>query len=131
SLTAILPASIFLGGFMSTLYPVSVAHAHDRMAADYVVAWSRRPLLVNGLGSVLGPLIGTSLMKRYQIDGVFYLIALAAASLSALAVIERMVSPAAPHLRRPFEILDPQAAPLANDRLSPPAGPTLHTADGE
>ena len=47
---------------MSTLYPVCVAHAHDRMPADRVVAVSGRLILVSGLGSVLGPLIGASLM---------------------------------------------------------------------
>ncbi|HEY2226816.1 MAG TPA: MFS transporter, partial [Xanthobacteraceae bacterium] len=60
SLPVILPAAALLGGFMSTLYPVSVcvAHAHDRMAAGWVVAVSGRLILVSGLGSVLGPLIG-------------------------------------------------------------------------
>src|SRR6516225_1399592 len=40
SLPTILPAAILLGGFMSTLYPVCVAHAHDRMTADRIVAVS-------------------------------------------------------------------------------------------
>ena len=62
SLPTILPAAVLLGGFMSTLYPVCVAHAHDRMPADRVVAVSGRLILVSGLGSVLGPLIGASLM---------------------------------------------------------------------
>jgi MFS family permease len=58
--STMLPAAILLGGFMSTLYPVCVAHAHDRMPADRVVAVSGRLILVSGLGSVLGPLIGAS-----------------------------------------------------------------------
>ena len=40
SLPVVLPAAALLGGFMSTLYPVSVAYAHDRMPADRVVAVS-------------------------------------------------------------------------------------------
>ena len=56
SLPVVLPAAALLGGFMSTLYPVCVAHAHDRMPADRVVAVSGRLILVSGLGSVLGPL---------------------------------------------------------------------------
>ena len=74
----ILPAAALLGGFMSTLYPVCVAHAHDRMPADRVVAVSGRLILVSGCGSVLGPLVGMSLMGRFDIDGVFYLMAAAA-----------------------------------------------------
>src|SRR6516225_8009542 len=38
SLPVVLPAVALLGGFMSTVYPVCVAHAHDRMPADRVVA---------------------------------------------------------------------------------------------
>lgn len=56
----ILSAAVLLGGFMSTLYPVCVANAHDQLPADQVVAVSGRLILVSGLGSILGPLIGTS-----------------------------------------------------------------------
>jgi MFS family permease len=59
SRTVILPAAALLGGFMSTLYPVCVANAHDQMPADQVVAVSGRLILVSGLGSILGPVIGT------------------------------------------------------------------------
>jgi hypothetical protein len=38
-----------------------------------------------GLGSVLGPLIGTSLMARFDLDGVFYFMAAAALLLVLLA----------------------------------------------
>ncbi|MBV8973500.1 MAG: MFS transporter, partial [Sinobacteraceae bacterium] len=84
SLPTMLPAAVLLGGFMSTLYPVCVAHAHDCMPADRVVAVSGRLILVSGVGSVLGPLIGASLMARFRIDGVFYFMA-AAVLLLALA----------------------------------------------
>ena len=73
SLPMVLTAAALLGGFMSTLYPVCVAFAHDRMPADRVVAVSGRLILVSGLGSVIGPLVGTSLMARFDINGVFYL----------------------------------------------------------
>ena len=117
SLPVILPAAALLGGFMSTLYPVCVAHAHDRMPADRVVAVSSRLILLSGLGSVLGPLIGMSLMARFDIDGVFYLMAAAALLLALVAAGRSFTSPSPPHLERPFEILAPQAAPLAHDPL--------------
>jgi MFS family permease len=50
SLPMILPEAFLLGGFMSTLYPVCIAHANDRMPADRVVAVSGRLILVNGIG---------------------------------------------------------------------------------
>jgi hypothetical protein len=70
---------------MSTLYPVCVAHAHDRMPADRVVAVSGRLILVSGIGSVLGPLIGANLMARSGIDGVFYFMAAAVLLLALVA----------------------------------------------
>jgi len=71
SLSTVLPAAALLGGFMSTLYPVCVAYAHDRMPADRVLAVSGRLILVNGIGSFAGPLMGASVMERFAIDGVF------------------------------------------------------------
>jgi MFS family permease len=102
---------------MSTLYPVCVADAHDRMPANRVVAVSGRLILVSGLASVLGPLIGTSIMARSGINGLFYFMA-AAALLLALVAAGRSLATAAPrHLRRPFEILAPQAVPLTQNQL--------------
>jgi MFS family permease len=118
TLFAVLPVAVLLGGLMSTLYPICVAHAHDRMPLDKVLVVSSRLILVSGIGSVLGPLIGSILTPHLGIEGVFYLMAAAALALAVVAVRRSMVSPSPPHLERPFHILAPQAAPLAHD----PAG---------
>lgn len=115
SLTVVLPAAAVLGGFMSTLYPVCIAHAHDRMPADRVVTLSGALILISGIGSVLGPLIGTPVMTRLDINGVLYLIAAAALILSLLAAGRRLQTVGGPHQERTFEFLTPQAAPLAHD----------------
>ena len=115
----ILPAAVLLGGFMSTLYPVCVAHAHDRMPVDRVVAVSGRQILVSGIGSVLGPLIGASLMARFEIDGVFYFMAAAAFVLAFVAGLGGFTTSPPMHRDVPFEILTPQAGPLAHDPLEP------------
>jgi MFS family permease len=109
SLQTILPAAVLLGGFMSTLYPVCVADAHDRMSADRVVAVSGRLILVSGLGSVLGPLIGATLMTRFEIDGVFYFMAAAVLLLALVAGFGSLMMQPAMHRKTPFEILTPQA----------------------
>jgi MFS family permease len=116
-LATILPAAALLGGFMSTLYPVSVAHALDRMPADRVVAVSGRLVLVSGLGSVLGPLIGASLMAHFEIDGVFYFMAAAVLLLAGVAGLSGLTTAAPQRREVPFEILAPQAGPLAHDPL--------------
>ena len=118
--SAVLPAAALLGGFMSTLYPVCVSHAHDRMPADRVVAVSGRLILLSGLGSVVGPLIGAVLMAHFRIDGVFYFMAAAALFLAVLAASRSLTTPAPHHLERSFEILAPQAASLAHGPLDAP-----------
>jgi MFS family permease len=123
SLPTILPAAVLLGGFMSTLYPVCVAHAHDRMPADRVVAVSGRLILVSGIGSVLGPLIGASLMAHFGIDGVFYLMAAAVLLLALVAGFGSLMTQPTMQRNAPFEILTPQAGPLAHDPLDPVDGP--------
>jgi MFS family permease len=123
SLSTILPAAVLLGGFMSTLYPVCVAHAHDRMPAGRVVAVSGRLILVSGLGSVLGPLIGASLMARFGIDGVFYFMAVAVILLALVAGFGSLTTHSPMHLKAPFKILTPQAGPRAHDPLDPLDGP--------
>ena len=100
---------------MSTLYPVCVAHAHDRMPADLVVAVSGRLILLSGLGSVLGPLVGMSLMERWDIDSVVFMMAAAALLVALVAAGRSLTSPAPRRLERPFELLAPQATPFAHD----------------
>jgi MFS family permease len=116
-LPTILPAAALLGGFMSTLYPVCVAHAHDCMPVDRVLAVSGRLILVSGVGSVLGPLIGASLMTHFEIDGVFYFMAAAILVLAVVAGLSGLRTPAPKRRDVPFEILAPQAGPLAHAPL--------------
>ena len=62
---------------------------------------SSRLILVSGIGSVLGPLIGSILTPYLGIEGVFYLMAAAALTLAIVAVRGSMVSASPPHLERP------------------------------
>jgi MFS family permease len=124
SLLVVLPPAALLGGFMSTLYPVCVSHAHDRMRGDRVVAVSGRLILLSGLGSVVGPLIGASLMAHFGIDGVFYFMATTALFLTFLAIGRSLTTSAPRHIERSFEILAPQAAPSHTLRAMPPTNPS-------
>jgi MFS family permease len=123
SLPTLLPEAVLLGGFMSTLYPVCVANAHDRMPADRVVAVSGWLILVSGVGSVLGPLIGASLKPHFEIDGVFFFMAAAALLLAIVAGFGVLMMPAPKHREAPFTIMTPQAGPLAHDPLDAPHEP--------
>jgi MFS family permease len=91
TLPAVLPTAFLFGGFLSTLYPISVAHAHDRMHGQRIVPVSGRLVLLFGIGSVTGPLLGTSFMVGFGIDGVFYSIATVASLLAVFAAAESFV----------------------------------------
>jgi len=115
SLATVLPVAALLGGFMSTLYPVCVAHALDRMPADRVVAVSGRLILVSGFGSALGPLVGAGIMARFDIDGLLYFMAVIAVMLAAFAGLRMRMREAPDKVERPFEIIDPLNPPIAQE----------------
>jgi MFS family permease len=60
------------GGAVATLYPLSVAHAHDRLREESVVAVTASLLLIYGLGAVAGPILATTLMVGVGAPGLFY-----------------------------------------------------------
>ena len=115
ALSVILPVAALFGGLMSTVYPVSVAHAHDRMPADSIIAVSGRLLLASGVGSVLGPLLGSVLIQRHSIDGILYMMASAGLLLAIVAIYRTRTTAPPERQERTFDILAPQAAPLAHD----------------
>jgi MFS family permease len=114
TLLAVLPTAFLFGGFLSTLYPISIAHAHDRMRGERIVALSGRLILLFGLGSILGPLLGTAFVVSFGINGVLYLIAAVALLLALVAAARSLISEPAPHVQRTFKILFLRPAKLSD-----------------
>lgn len=112
-LAVVLPVAALLGGFMSTLYPVCVAHAFDRMPSDRVVAVSGRLILVSGFGSALGPMLGAAIMARFDINGLLYFMALMTLLLAAIAGLRVRMREAPERVERPFDLIDPMTAPIS------------------
>ncbi len=100
------PLWLLLGGFMSVIYPVCVAHANDRMPAERAVAVSGRLILISGVGSALGPLLGSAVMSAHGVIGLFYFMA-GTAGLFATVGLARgfLVGPPAFKRSRPFLLL--------------------------
>ena len=94
TLLAVLPTAFLFGGFLSTLYPVSVAHAHDSMRGEQIVAVSGALILLLGLGSILGPLLGTTFVVTFGINGVLYMFAAVALLLALIATARNLTSAA-------------------------------------
>jgi MFS family permease len=100
------PMWLLLGGFMSVIYPVCVAHANDRLPAERAVAVSGRLILISGMGSVLGPLLGSAVMSAHGVVGLFYFMAVTAALFAAFALTRGvLVSPPFFKRERPFLVL--------------------------
>jgi MFS family permease len=99
---------LLLGGFMSVIYPVCVAHANDRMPAERAVSVSGRLILISGVGSAIGPILGASAMSAFGVRGLLYHLA-AVATLFALFALARGLSvrPARFKRPRPFQLLPP------------------------
>lgn len=44
------------------IYPLSVAHANDRLHAEGVIAITAALLLANGIGAIIGPVVAATMM---------------------------------------------------------------------
>jgi MFS family permease len=95
---------LLLGGFMSVIYPICVAHANDRMSAERAVSVSGRLVLISGIGSAIGPLLGSAAMALLDIRGLFYFMAVAMALFALFALARGLSGKRAP-LRRPWPSL--------------------------
>jgi MFS family permease len=115
-LATILPVAALLGGFMSSLYPVCVAHALDRMPSDRVVALSGRLKLVGSLGSALGPMLGAGIMAHFDINGLLYFLATMAAVLAAVAGARVWTRAARLWAKRPYAMIDAMTAQVRGSK---------------
>jgi len=97
---------LLLGGFMAVIYPVCVAHANDRMPAERAVSVSGRLILISGVGSAVGPLLGGSVMSTFGIRGLLHFMAAVTVLFALFALARGLgVRPPAFKRRRPFVIL--------------------------
>ncbi len=63
SVYALYLAMFLIGGTALTIYGLASAHTNDHLAPAQIVAASASMLMVNGLGSVMGPFLSTFLMN--------------------------------------------------------------------
>ncbi|GEO82252.1 MFS transporter [Pararhodospirillum oryzae] len=107
-------AALF-GSLITVIYPVSVALANDRIAPGERVGVSGDLLLVNSVGSVVGPLVAAVLMELNGPVGLFVFEALVAVGLGLVTLWRRRVREAPPEDQRPpFQPL-PVPAPVAGE----------------
>lgn len=89
--TMLLLFGILFGALALPGYSLAAAHAYDKTPASDVVSVAATILLVNGLGSVLGPLIAAAFMSAGGPRGLFLFTALAQALLAAYVLYRTRV----------------------------------------
>lgn len=100
-------AAFVLGAVAFVLYPVSIAHAHDLVDREDVVAASGTLVLAYGLGSSIAPLIGSAGLEIFGSATLPFLLAVFNLALVALGIV-RLVK------RRRLPVFEPVPfAPLA------------------
>jgi len=82
--------ALAFGGFSFSLYAISVAQTNDRLDSSQVLEGTRGLLMVNGVGSVVGPIVSGLLMALLGAAG-FPLFVLAAAVVLILLVFWRIL----------------------------------------
>lgn len=103
-----------LGGAAFAVYPTSVAHTNDRLAADEAVAASGGLVLGYSLGAVAGPLGAAALITAAGGIGLFLFTALVGAVAAGFGWWRMQVSPPVPQEEQaPFVAL-PRTTPLAS-----------------
>jgi MFS family permease len=65
-------SAICFGGFAFALYPLSMAHACERVKEEAIVGATGGLVLAYGIGAVVGPLIAPITMELWGPGGLFY-----------------------------------------------------------
>jgi MFS family permease len=94
------------------IYPISVAHANDWMKKISVVDLSVLLLVTSSLGSVLGPAVAGSLLKKMEPQNLFVFVALSHGSLLLITAYRLFRDPPIPKEIK-TEFLDlPETTPM-------------------
>lgn len=97
---------LMLGGFIFSIYPISVSHACDKLTEDLFIPGSQSLLLVYSVGAATGPLIAPVFMREFKENGILYFM-MTVTSLLAVAIIfyglikRKMHSPEQPFVSIP------------------------------
>jgi len=87
--TPLIIATVFAGGTLACLYPLSVSETLDKLKQSEMVAAMSTMILVQSIGGVIGPYTSSILMKSVGTNALFYFIAIVQIML-ALFVVYRM-----------------------------------------
>lgn len=88
-LPLLLAAGALFGGFGIPIYSLSLAVANDDLPAGRLLGTARGLLLLNGVGTAAGPLVGAAAMNIIGPGGLFLYAAVLLTTLAVLAITRR------------------------------------------
>lgn len=84
--TILIAKAAGFGALIFVMYPILIAHANDHAKAGSALQVTSGLLLLQGVGTISGPLIAGGLMSIYGPQGMFYIILLAHITIVVYAV---------------------------------------------
>lgn len=105
----VVPVAIAFGAFTFPIYGLSAAHANDFAGRGSFVEMASGLLLINGVGSVLGPIVAAFFMQGYGAPGLFVVTATVHVAMAGFAVYRLGVRAAVPSELKTEYVAKPQA----------------------
>jgi len=115
------PVAFVFGAAMLPLYSLSIAHANDRMQRSEFVEASASLLLINGLASVVGPILGATVTARFGQPTLFFYTAGVHFIMMTYTLWRILTAGARPGERREHFVPVPQLASPQSIELDPRA----------
>ena len=114
-------AAALVGGVANPAYALLIAYTNDFLDASDMAAASAGLMLVNGAGSVFGPILTGWLMTLVGPEGFWIYMAVLLAALAGYGAW-RMTQRATPSMDQSFAVLMPAATPVAVEAALAEAG---------
>lgn len=97
----VIPAAVVFGAFTFSIYALCAAHANDFASHDSFVEMASGLLLVNGVGSVIGPIVAALAMTGYGPGGLFIVTSVVHVAMAGFALYRLFVRKAVPDSVKP------------------------------
>jgi MFS family permease len=112
----LLVMSALVSGLVLTIYSLGVSHVNDRLEPAQMVAASSALLLLNGAAAVIGPILGGSLMGRYQASAYFATVATLTGALTVYCLWRKSRRAPVPREQRgPFVKAQPETSAVTDE----------------
>ncbi|MBE0627656.1 MAG: MFS transporter [Burkholderiales bacterium] len=108
-------AAAVYGGLSLTIYSQSISHINDHLHPSQMVAASSTLIIVNGVGSVIGPLLIAALMQWWSASAYFVGLAVLHLTMASYTLWRTRRRPPVPSAAKTsFVGVQPQAGPAGN-----------------